>query len=639
MAVAPCIITWWPTLTTTEGELDTKHTWDSLFEAFSKRRPFMGCAHPGWSPAEFDPCKRGLENVQRIFALCLDYDGGTTIDEARERWAGTFGFIHTSRSHTHDEPRFRVILPLSRAVSPFEFGLLWKRLAEKAGDIDQAPKDPSRFWYVPGAKDGHPFEAHRLEGAPLHVERWLTQPEEPRRAPAPVSPTATDVEKRAIAYIDKMPDAISGSGGHQATWNVALVLARGFGLSEGATLRILRDHYNHRCRPPWREKELEHKARNAVNADRVPLGYLLDDDRGGWDASRYPEPEPQEAPPFDAPIPEDGPLGFAHPEPRQRGERQRIEPVKDERPVAERFGLLSMRDLMEGVVEELNKGKPKPGISTGSADMNAAMGGFRPGLVTVFGAKRGWGKTSYGNLVVSGAVPEHRVLMFAGEDAATIYGRRFLAMRANLNAMLLRDYQCDKSDWPRIVKAVADAPPNPFFVRVEGRPVEWMAEVIQAVAEEHGGLDLVIVDYLQCLKSGRKHQDRRNEVTYVSSTLSNAIKRVNAAGLMFSQLKRTEREEPEVEDLKESGDIEDMADHIMLGWKIPGRTGQQAERKLKLGKNKDGVEASEIDAISMRWNNRTASFEWTPSQARDAAPADPYGYDGPDDFSDEDWAR
>jgi hypothetical protein len=605
--IAPCRVTWWPTLLVPEGEPGSFDTWDELFARFARRMPFMGDGHPGWSAATFDPPRRALENVQQIHAACFDYDKGTTIAEARERWAGAYGLLHTTRSHTDEAHRFRVILPLARSVSPFEYAALWSRLAKRAGDVDQAPKDPSRFWYVPGAKGQQPYEAIRLEGRPLDPDVWLRQPEPKAPAPAvaPAMPS-TDVERRAIAYLARMPAAIAGQGGHDATWRAAIALSRGFGLDEHTTLRLLLSEYNPRCEPPWSERELRHKAAQAGNAN-VPHGYLLEGDRDrereALRAQWTRDDEPAASPPPQS-------------------------PPSDTRPVAERYGLVSMRELMEGIVEELNKPAPKPGACTGSADLNIAIGGFRPGHVTVFGAKRGWGKTSYGNLVVSRAVPNHRVLMFAGEDAAAIYGRRFLAMRANLNAMSLRDYQCDPSDWPRIMQAVADAPPNPFFTRVEGRPVEWIAQVIRDVAAE-GPLDLVIVDYLQCLRTAAKLQDRRNEVTHIFRTLSDAIKGVNAAGLVFSQLKRTDRAEPEVEDLKESGDIEDGADHIMLGWKHEVRSGGRVnvERKVKLGKNKDGVEAAELSEVVMRWDNRTASFGWTPSDS------------GAADFQDDDDGR
>jgi hypothetical protein len=69
---------------------------------------------------------------------------------------------------------------------------------------------------------------------------------------------------RARRYVERMPPAISGSGGHVATMKVARACATGFGLGEGDVLALLRE-YNARCSPPWSEKELAHKAREATN--------------------------------------------------------------------------------------------------------------------------------------------------------------------------------------------------------------------------------------------------------------------------------------------------------------------------------------------------------------------------------------
>ena len=80
------------------------------------------------------------------------------------------------------------------------------------------------------------FDDHmqrRLTGEPLNPDEWLKRslpgPERPRERGSSL-PDPTAVERRASAYIAKMPPAISGSGGHMATWQVALVLAKGFGL-------------------------------------------------------------------------------------------------------------------------------------------------------------------------------------------------------------------------------------------------------------------------------------------------------------------------------------------------------------------------------------------------------------------------
>jgi len=83
------------------------------------------------------------------------------------------------------------------------------------------------------------------------------------------------VVERAWKYIDRMPRAISGAGGHDATFAVACRLVNGFGLSTTEALELLR-RWNVDCQPPWSERDLIHKI-NTVPRERG--GYLLDGTR------------------------------------------------------------------------------------------------------------------------------------------------------------------------------------------------------------------------------------------------------------------------------------------------------------------------------------------------------------------------
>jgi hypothetical protein len=73
-----------------------------------------------------------------------------------------------------------------------------------------------------------------------------------------------------------MPPAISGEGGHDATFKVAVALICGFDLSIGDAFDILSDHYNFRCVPPWSDEELFHKLEHADREIAASRGYLLD---------------------------------------------------------------------------------------------------------------------------------------------------------------------------------------------------------------------------------------------------------------------------------------------------------------------------------------------------------------------------
>ena len=83
---------------------------------------------------------------------------------------------------------------------------------------------------------------------------------------------------RARKYVEKMPPAISGRGGHDALFAVASTLIHGFDLSEPEAWPILLE-YNSRCVPPWSESELRHKLTSAQNLSRhsKPRGYLRGD--------------------------------------------------------------------------------------------------------------------------------------------------------------------------------------------------------------------------------------------------------------------------------------------------------------------------------------------------------------------------
>lgn len=77
---------------------------------------------------------------------------------------------------------------------------------------------------------------------------------------------------RALDYVDRMPVAIAGAGGHAALWRVAVACVRGFELVDEVALEILR-FYSERCEPPWSDRELRHKLTQARTA-HVPCGYL-----------------------------------------------------------------------------------------------------------------------------------------------------------------------------------------------------------------------------------------------------------------------------------------------------------------------------------------------------------------------------
>jgi putative DNA primase/helicase len=76
------------------------------------------------------------------------------------------------------------------------------------------------------------------------------------------------IEKRAAEYLGKVQPSISGKNGHKTAMRAAAVPVR-FGIDDPETVfRLLMDHWNDRCDPPWSETELRHKAQEACDKEK-----------------------------------------------------------------------------------------------------------------------------------------------------------------------------------------------------------------------------------------------------------------------------------------------------------------------------------------------------------------------------------
>lgn len=147
---------------------------------------------PCWSPTVYAPgATRGSAGVLAVTALVLDHDDGLSIEEALRPWADWPLLLHTSWSHRAEHPRFRIVLPLDRAVPARVWPRAWRwAWARAGGRIDEACKDPARLWLLPAVPDAEqPYEA-RVEdpGGELLDLDWQRLPPAPEELPTPRVP-------------------------------------------------------------------------------------------------------------------------------------------------------------------------------------------------------------------------------------------------------------------------------------------------------------------------------------------------------------------------------------------------------------------------------------------------------------------
>lgn len=612
-------VTRWPNLLNTHGERYTL-TWERLGKLLTTRRPFEGDRqHSGWSPASFRGDRRGLEHVESVYALCLDYDRGEALDDVLERFPGMDLVLHTTRKHTPSEPRCRVVIRLSRAVSPGEFSDLWRRFAPIAGEVDQAPKDPSRFWFTPGCPDGAEFVGRVVPGEPLDVDHWLAKPDPSRRTEPPSipEPERLPIIDRARAYVAKMPGATAGSGGHLATWHVAIVLAKGFELDERQTLDVLRE-YNKRCEPEWSEKELAHKAKQAQSA-AVPRGFVLDRDRPWSPAARRTVEEVETDHSWvddlaGESLPEEEDLERA----AIQGEKATKKPSTDD----DRATRLHFEDDI--IISSIRRAttienEPKPIMTTGHYQIDDDTGGYEKEFCWVIGADTSWGKSSLAIMTYDLNVARgFRPLIVSFEDAEKLYADRLTCRRARIHPgrykKVRRGHGTFTTEEIAALSRVArDATHRPTVLDARGRSVEWAAKRLSRLVKDQE-IDLVMVDYLQAAENERTQQDRRVQLTYIARTITDAIKTSGAAGILYSQITVSEHKKiPDRHSIKESRDASNAAETVALGFIQAGDTTLKDGTVIK-----DGTKCLFVDKVkdgppkkmhAMNWNDDLAFFE------------------------------
>lgn len=130
-------------------------------------------------------------------------------------------------------------------------------------------KDWTRMFRAPRVvrEDGTDLRETLIWGCHTNVldtGSWAVKSEPKRRRSPRITSFAPNL-RGAVQYAARVPGAVSGEGGHNATFSLACTLIRKFHLDEEQTLQVL-EAWNEKCDPPWSERDLQHKVRDAAQA-------------------------------------------------------------------------------------------------------------------------------------------------------------------------------------------------------------------------------------------------------------------------------------------------------------------------------------------------------------------------------------
>lgn len=234
-----------------------------------------------------------------------------------------------------------------------------------------------------------------------------------------------------------------------------------------------------------------------------------------------------------------------------------------------------IKDLMEGVMEDIEHRRQNPGINgipTGMP-LDKYTGGWQDANLYLIAARPSIGKTA---LVLKAAFnaalwPEEEdrtsVFYWNGEMKNIDLIKRRLAVEAQVNYIKMRDGKLSDKEMQRLVSAAGHLyNGNMIIDDTPGIGIhEWRAKFKTAVNRNNVGLG--VVDYLQ-LMSGNNEGTREQEIASISRGLKEAAKETNCPVVALSQLSREcekrKGAEPYLSDLRESGSLEQDADGVIL---------------------------------------------------------------------------
>lgn len=224
-------------------------------------------------------------------------------------------------------------------------------------------------------------------------------------------------------------------------------------------------------------------------------------------------------------------------------------------------------------MQELAKqGGEIKGIETGFRDVDKILGGFQKTDLIILAARPGVGKTAWAlNVAEHAATNGYNVMVFSLEMANTQLGQRLLSMTASVPLENIRRGDLDADDWESLSMA-QESFYNTNLVIDESSvitPVE-MKNKCRRFKQEHGGLDLVIIDYLQLMSmGGYRIEQREKEIAAITRSIKIMAKELDCAVILLSQLSRGPEQRggdhmPKLSDLRDSGAIEQDADVVVF---------------------------------------------------------------------------
>ncbi|MCL0061186.1 replicative DNA helicase [Thermodesulfovibrionales bacterium] len=230
-----------------------------------------------------------------------------------------------------------------------------------------------------------------------------------------------------------------------------------------------------------------------------------------------------------------------------------------------------IKDTFKMIEHLYDKKEAITGVPSGFKDIDELTSGFQSGDLIIVGGRPGMGKTAFALNVAGYVAADMRetVAVFSLEMSKEQLALRMICAESGVNSSSVRKGFIGKQDWIKLTNAAGRLADAPIFIDDSSMltALEIRAKA-RRLKMEYGMLSLIVVDYLQLMRSMGKFERREQEISDISRSLKALAKELKVPVIALSQLNRAVEQRgekrPTLADLRESGALEQDADVIIF---------------------------------------------------------------------------
>jgi len=228
----------------------------------------------------------------------------------------------------------------------------------------------------------------------------------------------------------------------------------------------------------------------------------------------------------------------------------------------------AMIDLYESVE---NQKKGLSGYDTGFSDLNTYLDGFQEGDLIISAARPSTGKTAKMLAHASEHCKKgHIAVIFSLEMSAQSLNKRMISLLGKIDGSKMRNPKqyFNDNDWNRYTQSLGILSEMSLYIYDQsGQKVSFIREKVAKLRKQYPGKQiLVMIDYLQLMRSDGRFENKNIEVGEITRSLKELAKEYNVPVYLLSQLSRgvesRQDKRPMMSDIRDSGSVEQDADVI-----------------------------------------------------------------------------